>query len=282
MDIPEELRYWYISLLLSCYCVPPPTQCILNMTWYLHCMIKLKQLDKHLFYILFCPLARKPNFSLIVHLININTVFCWCDAFVIGFWMCFILWPFSFLYNIVLNLSLWFCLLCMLVPLEMLCDMAGFWLLAFITVVFFSRFKFTKVFSGNASQEHVYNDCVHDLVKDFISGQNCLLFACGTSSAGKTYTIQGTSKKPGIIPRAINVLFNSIRDQQSETCRIKPDMVTRVVELDDKAVKQEILYKQQIMAWSQNKNHVSLSRMVISAVRRSWKGPFNIKIFLKF
>jgi len=46
-------------------------------------------------------------------------------------------------------------------------------------------------------------------------------------------------------------------------------MVTRVVELDDKSVKQEILYKQQIMAWSQNKNHVSLSRMVISAVRRS-------------
>jgi hypothetical protein len=92
----------------------------------------------------------------------------------------------------------------------------------------------------------------------------------------------GTSKEPGIIPRAINVLFNSIRDQQSETCRIKPDMVTRVVELDDKSVKQEIVYKQQIMAWSQNKNHVSLSRMVKSAVRLSWKGAFNIKLFLKF
>jgi len=64
-------------------------------------------------------------------------------------------------------------------------------LLTFITVVFFSRFKFTKVFGGNASQELVYNDCVHELVKDFINGQNCLLFAYGTSSAGKTYTIQG-------------------------------------------------------------------------------------------
>jgi len=64
-------------------------------------------------------------------------------------------------------------------------------------------------------------------------------------------------------------LFNSIRDQQSETGRIKPDMVTRVVELDDKAVKQEALYKQQIMAWSQNKNHVSLSRVVTSALRLS-------------
>ena len=59
-------------------------------------------------------------------------------------------------------------------------------------------------------------------------------------------------------------------------------MVTRVVELDDKSVKQEMLYKQQIMAWSQNKNHVSLNRVVASAVRLSWKGAFNTKIFLKF
>jgi Kinesin-like protein len=69
--------------------------------------------------------------------------------------------------------------------------MAGVLLLAFITVVFFSRFRFTKVFSGTASQDHVYNESVHELVQDFIRGQNCLLFAYGTSSAGKTYTIQG-------------------------------------------------------------------------------------------
>jgi hypothetical protein len=68
-------------------------------------------------------------------------------------------------------------------------------------------------------------------------------------------------------------LFNSIRGQQSETCKLKPDMVTRVVELDDKAVKQEIAYKQQIMAWSQNKSHVSQR----SAVRLSC---FSIKILL--
>jgi hypothetical protein len=37
-------------------------------------------------------------------------------------------------------------------------------------------------------------------------------------------------------------------------------MVTRVVELCDKSVTKEILYKQQIVAWSQNKNHVSLSK----------------------
>ena len=96
MNIPEELHYWYISLLLSCNCFPSLTQCILNVTWYMCCVIKLKQVDEHLLYILFCASARKPNFTLL-HLININTSFCWCDAFIIGFWMCFILWHVPFL-----------------------------------------------------------------------------------------------------------------------------------------------------------------------------------------
>jgi hypothetical protein len=63
----------------------------------------------------------------------------------------------------------------------------------------------------------------------------------------------GTSQEPGIIPRAINVIFNSIRGKQSTTCRLKPETVSRVVELDDEAVHQEIAQKQQIMSWSHDK-----------------------------
>jgi len=44
-------------------------------------------------------------------------------------------------------------------------------------------------------------------------------------------------------------------------------MVSRVVELNDKAVHQEIAYKQQIMNWSQDKCHVSGRRMVKSAAK---------------
>jgi hypothetical protein len=66
------------------------------MAWYLHCMMELKQLDEHLLYILFCPSARNLIFLWLLHLVNLNTVFCWCDA-VIGFWMCFILLHVQFL-----------------------------------------------------------------------------------------------------------------------------------------------------------------------------------------
>jgi hypothetical protein len=39
-------------------------------------------------------------------------------------------------------------------------------------------------------------------------------------------------------------------------------MAVRVVELDDKAMHQEIAYKQQIMSWSHDKYHVSTMRIV--------------------
>ena len=53
------------SVMLTMFHLPHCTH-ILNMTWYMRCRIKLKQLDEHLFYILICALAKKLNFSLIV------------------------------------------------------------------------------------------------------------------------------------------------------------------------------------------------------------------------
>lgn len=75
----------------------------------------------------------------------------------------------------------------------------------------------------------------------------------------------GTHQEPGIIPRAINVLFNSIHGKESLTCRFKPYMVSRVVRLDDKTVEQELSYKQQIMNWLQDNYNVSGRRVVKSA-----------------
>ena len=39
------------------------------------------------------------------------------------------------------------------------------------------------------------------MVKDFMEGQNQLLFTYGATSAGKTFTMQGELDNSGIIPR---------------------------------------------------------------------------------
>lgn len=45
-----------------------------------------------------------------------------------------------------------------------------------------------------------------------LEGQNGLLFAYGVTNSGKTYTLQGgtTEGSAGIVPRALDVIFNSI------------------------------------------------------------------------
>ena len=42
-----------------------------------------------------------------------------------------------------------------------------------------------------------------------------LLFAYGVTNSGKTYTMAGEPGEPGILPRTLDVLFNSIRDVQT-------------------------------------------------------------------
>jgi hypothetical protein len=84
-----------------------------------------------------------------------------------------------------------------------------------------------------------------------------MLFAYGTSNAGKTYTNQRTSQEPGIIiPCPINILFNTICEKQNETCTTKPDIVICVVKFDDKLVQQRTAHLQQIMTMSQKKCHL--------------------------
>ena len=42
-----------------------------------------------------------------------------------------------------------------------------------------------------------------------------LLFAYGITNSGKTYTMSGESDQPGILPRIMDVVFNSIADVQA-------------------------------------------------------------------
>ena len=54
-------------------------------------------------------------------------------------------------------------------------------------------------------------------MEDFLQGQNQLLFTYGATCSGKTFTIQGESDNPGILPRALDVLFNTINDKLLQT-----------------------------------------------------------------
>ncbi|ORX77542.1 kinesin-domain-containing protein, partial [Basidiobolus meristosporus CBS 931.73] len=77
------------------------------------------------------------------------------------------------------------------------------------------RFKFTKVFSEETEQQDFFQETARPLIEQVIEGENALIFAYGVSNSGKTYTIQGSREHPGLLPRSLELILNSIQENQS-------------------------------------------------------------------
>ncbi|KAH9506910.1 Kinesin-like protein kif23 [Dermatophagoides farinae] len=80
-------------------------------------------------------------------------------------------------------------------------------------------YKFKKVFDPQFDQHSVFKQTAFPLVKDLIDGHNGLLFSYGVTSSGKTYTITGTPQNPGIIPRTLDTIFNTLNKNGLQNIR---------------------------------------------------------------
>ncbi|XP_038189649.1 kinesin-like protein KIF27 [Arvicola amphibius] len=88
-------------------------------------------------------------------------------------------------------------------------------------------FTFDFVFGKNSTQDEVYNICIKPLVLSLIEGYNATVFAYGQTGSGKTYTIGGghvasvVEGQKGIIPRAIQEIFQSLSENPSMDFKVK-------------------------------------------------------------
>lgn len=79
------------------------------------------------------------------------------------------------------------------------------------------KHTFTRIFQPQddrrAAQSEFFSDTTLPLVSDLLDGANGLIFTYGVTNSGKTYTVQGSNRagEAGILPRALSVVFNSIR-----------------------------------------------------------------------
>ncbi|XP_033015458.1 centromere-associated protein E [Lacerta agilis] len=71
-------------------------------------------------------------------------------------------------------------------------------------------FTFDRVFHSSDNTTEVYKGVAASIIKSAIQGYNGTIFAYGQTASGKTYTMLGTKDCPGILPMAINDVFNSI------------------------------------------------------------------------
>ncbi|XP_040845345.1 kinesin-like protein KIF19 [Ochotona curzoniae] len=77
-------------------------------------------------------------------------------------------------------------------------------------------YLFDVAFDFTATQEMVYQATTKSLIEGVISGYNATVFAYGPTGCGKTYTMLGTDREPGIYVRTLNDLFRAIEETSND------------------------------------------------------------------
>ncbi|XP_050930909.1 kinesin-like protein KIF23 isoform X9 [Lates calcarifer] len=86
-----------------------------------------------------------------------------------------------------------------------------------------TQYSFKKVFGIKTTQMELFEDVAKPLVEDLIHCKNGLLFTYGVTGSGKTFTMTGSPGEGGLLPRCLDMLFNSIGPFQAKRFVFKPD-----------------------------------------------------------
>ncbi|XP_034661910.1 protein claret segregational isoform X1 [Drosophila subobscura] len=71
-------------------------------------------------------------------------------------------------------------------------------------------FSFDQVFYPTSTQTDIF-EMVSPLIQSALDGYNICIFAYGQTGSGKTYTMDGVPSELGVIPRTVDLLFDSIK-----------------------------------------------------------------------
>ncbi|XP_042268413.1 kinesin-like protein KIF23 isoform X3 [Thunnus maccoyii] len=86
-----------------------------------------------------------------------------------------------------------------------------------------TQYSFKKVFGVSVSQMELFEYVAKPLVDDLIHGKNGLLFTYGVTGSGKTFTMTGSPGLGGLLPRSLDMIFNSIGPYQAKRYVFKTD-----------------------------------------------------------
>ncbi|XP_059756015.1 kinesin-like protein KIF20B isoform X2 [Balaenoptera ricei] len=108
-------------------------------------------------------------------------------------------------------------------------------------------FSFSKVFGPETTQKEFFQGCILQPVKDLLKGQSRLIFTYGLTNSGKTYTFQGTEENIGILPRTLNVLFDSLQERLCTKMNLKPHRSREYLRLSPDQEKEEVASKSALL-----------------------------------
>ncbi|XP_032325167.1 kinesin-like protein KIF23 isoform X6 [Camelus ferus] len=79
-----------------------------------------------------------------------------------------------------------------------------------------TQYSFKQVFGTHTTQKELFDAVANPLVEDLIHGKNGLLFTYGVTGSGKTHTMTGSPGEGGLLPRCLDMIFNSVGSLQAK------------------------------------------------------------------
>lgn len=87
------------------------------------------------------------------------------------------------------------------------------------------NFVYDHVFGGDSLNSDVYDHLLAPLLVRALEGYNVCVFTYGQTSSGKTHTMKGGPKDPGLIPLLLTNLFNQLTTQTTTTPQVQLEYV---------------------------------------------------------
>ncbi|EEB20030.1 rabkinesin-6, putative [Pediculus humanus corporis] len=115
------------------------------------------------------------------------------------------------------------------------------------------KFTFTSILDQDITQADLFKKCAVKSLKKFLKGENYLLMAYGTTSAGKTFTMQGNVDHPGVIPRALDFVFKGLQNNIIPLCKYYPHQYNELIVPSEEQLKKNTCYKNFFLSLDLNK-----------------------------
>ncbi|KAJ8337523.1 hypothetical protein SKAU_G00364890 [Synaphobranchus kaupii] len=114
-----------------------------------------------------------------------------------------------------------------------------------------------QILGPDTTQQEFFECTMKENVRDVLLGENRLLYTYGVSNSGKTYTVQGTGREAGLLPRALVSIFGKLRGRLYDALDLKPFLCQGVrrlncAEVRAEEVRRDSLLKEEEGSISQN------------------------------
>eukprot|EP00048_Salpingoeca_helianthica_P021540 m.12920 g.12920 ORF g.12920 m.12920 type:complete len:1076 (-) comp6094_c0_seq1:240-3467(-) len=121
-------------------------------------------------------------------------------------------------------------------------------------------YTFSRIFEKETKQPAFFAKTALPMVQELLDGYNSLLFTYGVTNSGKTFTVLGAPENEGILPRSLDVIFNSIKTQMYSRTNLRPRGFSEVTRLTAAEESEQARIKEECMLASKEEEVPHVSR----------------------